>query len=62
MVSADLKAFVSDHQPHGQLTGDADEPTSTGHRLWITVPVRGDGRAVDLAGRRRRGSCPAWAG
>ena len=37
-ISADLKAFVTNHQPHGQLTGDADEPTPTGYRLWISCP------------------------
>jgi hypothetical protein len=37
-VSADVEAFVIDHQPHGQLTGDADEPTPTGYRLWISCP------------------------
>ena len=35
-ISADLKTFVTYHQPHGQLTGDADEPTPTGYRLWIS--------------------------
>ena len=37
-LSADLKALVNDHQPHGQLTGDADEPTPTGYRVWISCP------------------------
>jgi hypothetical protein len=37
-LSADVKAFITDHQPHGELTGDADEPTPTGYRLWITCP------------------------
>jgi hypothetical protein len=37
-LTADVKAFITDHQPHGQPTGDADEPTSHGYRLWITCP------------------------
>jgi hypothetical protein len=35
-ASADVQPFVADHRPHGTLTGDADEPTSHGYRLWIT--------------------------
>jgi hypothetical protein len=29
---------VSDHRPHGTLTGDAGEPTPNGYRLWIACP------------------------
>jgi hypothetical protein len=32
------KAFFTDHQTRDQLTGDADEPTPTGYRLWISCP------------------------
>jgi len=39
-ISADVKTFVTGHQPHGQLTGDADEPTPTGYRLWLSCPCR----------------------
>ena len=31
-LSADVKAFITNHQPYGQLTGDADEPT------WLPCP------------------------
>jgi hypothetical protein len=37
-LTADVKAFITDHHAHGELTGDADEPTSHGYRLWITCP------------------------
>ena len=57
-VSADLKAFVIEHQSHGQLTADADEPTPTGYRLRMSCPcgvtferwVFPDDAAADLAG------------
>jgi hypothetical protein len=60
-LSADVKAFTTDHQPHGELTGDADEPTPTGYRLWITCPcgvtferwVFPDDAAADLASLAR---------
>jgi hypothetical protein len=56
-LSTDVKAFITDHQPHGELTGDADEPPPTGYRLWITCPcgvkferwVFPDDAAEDLA-------------
>ena len=37
-LPSDLEAFVRDHRPHGQLTGDATEPTLTGYRLTIACP------------------------
>ena len=30
---ADLEEFVTEHQPHGTLTGDAGEVTPSGYRL-----------------------------
>ena len=35
---ADVKTFITDHEPHGELTGDAGEVTRSGYRLWITCP------------------------
>jgi hypothetical protein len=35
---ADLEDFVHDHRPHGQLTGDATEPTLQGYRLTVACP------------------------
>ena len=35
---ADLEEFVTEHQPHDTLTGDAGEPTPNGYRLWICCP------------------------
>jgi hypothetical protein len=32
---ADLEAFVSDHHPHGGMTGDATEPAWNGYRLTV---------------------------
>jgi len=34
----DLESFVRARQPHGQLTGDATEPTASGYSLWIACP------------------------
>ena len=60
-LSEDVKAFITDHEPHGQPTGDADEPTANGYRLWITCPcgvtferwVFPDDAAADLAALAR---------
>jgi hypothetical protein len=35
---ADLTAFVQDHQPHGQLVGDATEPGATGYPVTVACP------------------------
>jgi hypothetical protein len=32
------EAFVTEHRPHGTLTGDAGEPTPNGYWLWICCP------------------------
>jgi hypothetical protein len=33
---ADIEEFVSDHRPHGALTGDATEPAWNGYLLtWL---------------------------
>jgi hypothetical protein len=37
-LTADVQAFVTDHRPHGTLTGDAGEPTPNGYRFWIACP------------------------
>ena len=37
-LSADVKAFITDHQVHGRLIGDADDVTHAGYRFWITCP------------------------
>jgi hypothetical protein len=37
-LSADVKAFITDHKLHGQPTGDASEVTPNGYRLWIAYP------------------------
>ena len=37
-LSRELEAFVTEHQPHGELTGDAGEVTPNGYRLWISCP------------------------
>jgi hypothetical protein len=34
----DLEVFVHEHQPCGQLEGDADEPTPEGYRVWLAWP------------------------
>jgi hypothetical protein len=35
---ADLTAFVHDHQPHGQLVGDAKEPGPSGYCVTVACP------------------------
>jgi hypothetical protein len=50
---ADLEAFVHDHRPHGQMTGDATEPASNGYRLTVACVRRGV-RSVGHAGGGRR--------
>lgn len=35
---ADLEHFVRAHQSHGELTGDATEPTAHGYTLWTACP------------------------
>jgi len=35
---ADLEAFVRDHRPHGELTGDATEPAWNGYLLTVACP------------------------
>ena len=32
---SDLTTFVQDHQPHGQLVGDATEPGATGYLVTV---------------------------
>jgi hypothetical protein len=32
---ADLEGFVTDHRPHGALTGDATEPAWNGYMLTV---------------------------
>ena len=35
---ADLEEFVHHHSPHGQMTGDATEPTENGYLLTVACP------------------------
>jgi hypothetical protein len=35
---ADLEQFVSDHRPHGGMTGDATTPAWNGYLLTVTCP------------------------
>jgi len=35
---SDLEEFVHNHRQHGQMTGDAIEPTANGYRLTVTCP------------------------
>jgi len=35
---ADLEEFVSDHRPHGTLTGDATDPAWNGYLLTVACP------------------------
>jgi hypothetical protein len=37
-LSDEIREFVSDHQPLGQLIGDATEPGVSGYEVWITCP------------------------
>jgi hypothetical protein len=37
-LTEDVKAFITDHQPHGTLTGDAGDLTPNGYRLEIACP------------------------
>jgi hypothetical protein len=35
---ADLEEFVTNHRPHGTLTGDATEPAWNGYLLTVAYP------------------------
>jgi hypothetical protein len=35
---ADLEEFVSDHRPHGTLTGHASEPAWNGYLVTVACP------------------------
>jgi hypothetical protein len=35
---ADLEEFVTNHRPHGSMTGDATEPTWNGYLLTVACP------------------------
>jgi hypothetical protein len=39
-VWADLEEFVSDHRPHGPMTGDATQPAWNGYLLTMACPCR----------------------
>jgi hypothetical protein len=51
---ADLAEFVSDHRPHGTLTGDATEPGWNGYLLTVACPCGGSVWAVGDARCSRR--------
>jgi hypothetical protein len=61
-IAEDVEDFVRLHQAHGMLTGDATEPTLTGHRVKIRCPcsatfvrhVTAGEAAIDLAILARR--------
>ena len=35
---ADLEEFVTNHRPHGSMTGDATEPAWNGYLLTVACP------------------------
>jgi len=37
-LTAEIQAFVTKHQKHGQLVGDATEPGVSGYQVWIVCP------------------------
>jgi hypothetical protein len=37
-ITEDIEEFIRLHRAHGQLVGDATEPTLTGYRVTITCP------------------------
>lgn len=61
-ITDDIRDFIGLHREHGQLVGDATEPTLTGYRVTITCPcgvtlirhVRAGEAMVDLAVLARR--------
>jgi hypothetical protein len=61
-ITEDIEDFLRLHRAHGQLVGDATEPTLTGYRVTITCPcgvtfirhVTAGEAVVDLAALARR--------
>jgi hypothetical protein len=61
-ITEDVEDFIRLPRPHGQLVGDATEPTLTGYRVTIACPcgktfvrhVSAGEAMVDLAGLARR--------
>ena len=61
-ITEDVEEFISLHREHGQLVGDATEPTLTGYRVTIACPcgltfvrhVTAGEAVVDLARLARR--------
>ncbi len=61
-ITEDVEDFIRLHREHGQLVGDATEPTLTGYRVTITCPcgvvfvrlVTAGEAVVDLAALARR--------
>jgi hypothetical protein len=61
-ITDDIEDFIRLHREHGQLTGDATEPTLTGYRVAIACPcgvtfvrhVTAGEAVVDLAALARR--------
>ena len=61
-ITDDVEEFIRLHRAHGQLVGDATEPTLTGYRVTIVCPcgvtfvrhVSAGEAAIDLAMLARR--------
>jgi len=61
-ITEDVEDFISLHREHGQLVGDATQPTLTGYRVTIECPcgvtfvrhVTAGEAVVDLARLARR--------
>jgi hypothetical protein len=61
-ITDDIRDFIGLHREHGQLVGDATEPTLTGYRVTITCPcgvvfvrhVTAGEALVDLSALARR--------
>jgi hypothetical protein len=34
----EIQAFLTEHEAHGQLVGDATEPGLSGYQVWISCP------------------------
>ena len=65
-ITEDVEEFIGLHRVHGQLVGDANEPTLTGYRVTIECPcgvtfvrhVTAGEAAIDRASRCGRSGAP----